>query len=266
MTEKKKESGELSRRDFVAGTGAVLIGGAAGAIAGSAVFKTETETVVETEKVVEVLVDKVVEVPVIEIHEVEKEVVVEKEVIVEVAVDKEVPIAYPLSQGYIVVDSIKCCGCQSCMLACSLVHEGKDNPTYSRIQVTQNALRRFPEDAQINQCRQCVEPICVKVCPTDSLHVDTANGNVRVIDESLCIGCQLCIQACPFIPHRTIWNDEKNVAMKCDLCLDTPFWNETGGPSGKQACVEICPQHAIAFTSDVPIQTDDAGYDINLRT
>jgi len=34
MTEKKKESGELSRRDFVAGTGAVLIGSAAGAIAG----------------------------------------------------------------------------------------------------------------------------------------------------------------------------------------------------------------------------------------
>ena len=263
MTEKKKESGELSRRDFVAGTGAVLIGSAAGAIAGSAVFKTKT--VVETEKVVEVLVDKVVEVPVIEIHEVEKQVVVEKDVIKEVVVDREVPITYPLSEGYIVVDSTKCCGCLTCMLMCSLAHEGTENLSCSRIQVTQTPFGRYPEDIDIQQCRQCVNPLCVQACPTGACHVDTSNGNVRVIDESKCIGCKLCIQACPFIPHRTIWNAEKNVSMKCDLCINTPYWSETGGPGGKQACVEFCPMEATKFTSAAPSQLETAGYEVNLK-
>ena len=212
-----------------------------------------------------VLVDKVVEVPVIEIHEVEKQVVVEKDVIKEVVVEKEVAITYPLSEGYLVVDSKKCAGCETCMLACSLVHEGEENISLSRMQVVQNSYNRFPDDVDIQQCRQCVNPLCVQACPTGACHVDTANGNVRVIDESKCIGCQLCLQACPFIPHRTVFNPEKNVAMKCDLCINTPYWNETGGPGGKQACVEVCPMKAIKMVNEVPAQLETFGYDVNLR-
>jgi Fe-S-cluster-containing hydrogenase component 2 len=32
---------------------------------------------------------------------------------------------------------------------------------------------------------------------------------VRMIDESKCAGCQTCLSACPFIPHRPIWNPVK---------------------------------------------------------
>ena len=53
--------------------------------------------------------------------------------------------------------------------------------------------------------------------------------------------------------------------MMCDLCLNTPFWDEQGGPDGKQICVEMCPNEAIKFTAEVPEQSGDAGYDINLR-
>jgi protein NrfC len=67
------------------------------------------------------------------------------------------------------------------------------------------------------------------------------------------------------VPHRTIWNHKKNVAMKCDLCLDTPFWSETGGPGGKQACVEVCPMDAIAFTTETPNQLDTEGYEVDLK-
>jgi ferredoxin len=42
--------------------------------------------------------------------------------------------------GYIVVDPKKCCGCQACMMACSLGHTGSINTKLSSIQVTQNAL------------------------------------------------------------------------------------------------------------------------------
>ena len=179
--------------------------------------------------------------------------------------EKEVPITYPLSEGYLVVDTTECSGCQSCMMACSLVHEGEASLSLSRIQVIRNPLGRFPEDISQEVCRQCVDPLCVQVCPTDACHVDTANGNVRVIDESKCIGCKLCLDACPFMPHRTIWNQKKGVATKCDLCINTPYWNETGGPDGKQACVEACPMKAIKLVTEVPMQLGTAGYDVNLR-
>jgi len=57
-----------------------------------------------------------------------------------------------------------------------------------------------------------------------------------------------------------IWNFEDQNSMKCDLCLDTPYWNEQGGPDGKQACKEVCPFGAIEFTKETPVQEGDLGY------
>jgi len=176
---------------------------------------------------------------------------------------KEKPFRAPLSAGYLVVDSKKCAGCIACMLACSLVHEGKTSPSLSRIQIVQNTWERFPEDIDLAICRQCVSPECVEACPTGALHVDAANGNVRTVDESLCDGCQVCIDACPYIPSRVIWHHERNVAMKCDLCADTPYWSHKGGPDGKQACVEVCPMRAIKLVKEVPEEA--MGYEVNLR-
>lgn len=172
----------------------------------------------------------------------------------------------PASDGYIVVDPKKCCGCQSCMMACSLVHDGVINTKISRIQVTQNPYGHYPDDISVFQCRQCVYPACLVACPVPgAIFVDVENGNARRIDEAKCIGCQECIPACPYTPSSIIWNFEKKVAQKCDLCLDTHYWDETGGVDGKQACVEICPMNAIAFTKAIPTQIGDTGYRVNLR-
>ena len=173
--------------------------------------------------------------------------------------------AIAASGGYLLVDTKKCQGCMSCMLACSLVHEGKENPSLSRMQVIQNSFERFPDDLTLAQCRQCVEPACVEACPTEALHVDSKNGNVRRIDVEKCIGCKQCVEACPYQPSRAVWNYEEEHAQICDLCANTPYWNEKGGPGGKQACVEICPAGAISFTKDIPVQEGDKGYKVNLR-
>jgi protein NrfC len=172
--------------------------------------------------------------------------------------------AFPLSEGYLLVDSKKCQGCLSCMMVCSMVHEGAAGLSSSRIQVMQNILKKWPDDVKIAQCRQCGNPLCVKACPTGALYVDTANGNVRTIDESKCDSCMKCVTACPYSPKRIMWNPETKKAIKCDLCLNTPYWKEKGGPNGKQACVEICPQGVIKFTRKVPRQQGDAGYDLEL--
>lgn len=172
----------------------------------------------------------------------------------------------PACEGYIVVDPKKCSGCQTCMMACSLVHDGKINTKLARIQVTQNPYGHYPHDIDVTQCRQCIYPACFVACPVPGAHfIDTENGNVRRIDASNCIGCQTCVSACPYTPGSIIWNFRDGVAQKCDLCVDTPYWNEEGGIDGKQACVENCPMGAIKFTKEIPTQIGDTGYKVNLR-
>ncbi len=175
-------------------------------------------------------------------------------------------VSYEPSAGYIVYDSRLCLGCQSCMFACSMTHEGEGNPSVSRIQIIRDApsFTKYPYDIVMSVCRQCVTPLCVQNCPTGACHVDAANGNVRRIDEKKCIGCKRCINSCPQRPHRTIWNAAKKKSTKCDLCTDAPYWSQKGGPDGHQACVENCPAKALKLVKEPPPQMDVAGYDVNL--
>lgn len=184
----------------------------------------------------------------------------------ESAAAMQAKINYPVSKGYIVYDSRLCVGCQSCMFACSMTHEGEANPSLSRIQIIRDApsFTKYPYDVVVSVCRQCVSPLCVQNCPTGACAVDTANGNIRRIDQSKCIGCQSCIQACPQRPHRTVWNPAKSKSTKCDLCTDAPFWSQKGGPNGKQACVETCVAKALKLVAEAPSQQDVNGYDVNL--
>ena len=172
-------------------------------------------------------------------------------------------IALPASEGYLLVDSKKCQGCNTCMMACSLTHYGVQSLSLSRIQVVQDPFASFPDDKSIAQCRQCVDPKCVSACPTKAMHVDKETG-VRTVDTAKCIGCQQCVDACPFDVSRASWNFEEKHAQKCDLCLDTPFMDKDGGPGGQQACVAVCPTGAISFTKEIPLQSDK-GYEVNLR-
>ena len=171
--------------------------------------------------------------------------------------------AVPASGGYLLVDTKKCAGCQSCMMACSLTHHGETNQSLSRIQITQDPWGNFPNDITIAQCRQCAYPACLAACPTGALHADAKTG-VRTVDASKCIGCERCVNACPFTPSRALWNFEEKHAQKCDLCEAAPFWDHVGGPDGKRACEEVCPMGAIKFTKTTPPQSD-TGYEVDLR-
>jgi len=178
--------------------------------------------------------------------------------------------AIPVSEGYLLVDTKKCQGCLSCMLACSMVHEGEINLSRSRIQVMQNSFEKWPDDLTIEQCRQCVDPACVEACEYDALKADPDFGNVRTVDPEKCVGCGACVEACPYTPSRPVVVEDEQYqgeekSRKCDLCARTPFWEEAGGPKGKQACIEVCPVGALSFTTQVPVQEGDTGYKVNLR-
>jgi len=117
-----------------------------------------------------------------------------------------------------------------------------------------------------------VDPLCVEKCPTGALSANEKFGNVRMVDQEKCIGCGTCVTACPYTPSRPVLAADKNYkgetkSRKCDLCANAPYhWDEAGGgPDGKQACVAVCPVGAIKFTREIPKQTGDKGYKVNLR-
>jgi protein NrfC len=174
-------------------------------------------------------------------------------------------LVFPNSEGFLVVDSKKCQGCGTCMMACSLAHTGVSSYSLSRIQVLQDSFANWPHDVLLATCRQCQDAPCVQVCPTGANRVDSEHGHVRRIDPEACIGCKLCIARCPYTPVRLQWDRGRRTSQKCDLCVDTPFLDEQGGPAGVQACVRVCPVGAIAFTRKMPDQSREDSYEVNLR-
>jgi len=86
-------------------------------------------------------------------------------------------------------------------------------------------------------CNHCERPACVQVCPTGATF-RTKDG-VVLVDRDYCIGCQYCIQACPY--GARYLNPELNVADKCTWC----YHRITRGLL--PACVEICPVGARIF-------------------
>ena len=167
----------------------------------------------------------------------------------------------PEAEGYLIVDPKKCTACGSCMLACSLAHEGKINPAFSRIQIMSDPLGHFPTDIQMAVCKQCLYPQCLIVCPTEALQIDKEHMNVRGIDRDKCIGCRKCMHACPFVPSRIYFDVHQKKSFKCDLCKDTPYRKK----KNSQACVDICPVNAIKFSAKTPSPIGENGYTKNLR-
>ncbi len=176
--------------------------------------------------------------------------------------------------GYILVDRAKCQSCYTCMTSCSLVNEGAASFSYSRIQVAVDAFGSYPDDVLISQCRQCQDPKCVAACPTGALMIDTDHGNIRLIDVEKCVGCGMCMQACPFEPKRPLVAPHEQYggemrSRKCDLCLTAPYhFDPAGGGVGENAvrtCEAVCPMKAIKFFPLMPVQDGNSGYTVNLR-
>ena len=104
-------------------------------------------------------------------------------------------------------------------------------------------------------CQHCENPACVKVCPVGATYKDPETGVVRQ-DYDKCIGCRMCMSACPYNGVRSFnWEEpsyhldfpvgdqdvaphQKHVVEKCTFCKNLVDRGDV------PACMQLCPARA----------------------
>lgn len=168
-----------------------------------------------------------------------------------------------LRRWAMVIDLRRCDGCQSqgtppkCTQGCIEGHFVPEPMQW--IQVFEYEMPGGGTQFVPVPCQMCQSPPCVNVCPVGATW-STPEGPV-LIDQERCIGCRMCMAACPYdrrfftwgnppIPPEALLSDyhserqsplPRGVVSKCDNC---PAMARSGR---LPYCAQSCPQHAIYY-------------------
>ncbi|WP_449315489.1 4Fe-4S dicluster domain-containing protein [Rubneribacter sp.] len=162
-----------------------------------------------------------------------------------------------------VVDTSRCIGCHTCAVACRNSNNVPNSIWWNRVLTVggdwiDTAAGQFPNN-EISfltlACQHCGDPACTKVCPVGATYKDEGTGIVHQ-DYDKCIGCRMCMAACPYTGVRSFnWEEpaysvdfpvgdadarphQKHVVEKCTMCDQKVTRGE------KPACVAVCPARA----------------------
>lgn len=132
-------------------------------------------------------------------------------------------------QSQLSVDYTKCTGCRICELACSSKHEGKFQPSLSRLKIVKY------DDLGLdipNVCGPCEEAPCVDICPVYAMRRDPIS-KMTYLDEDRCILCKSCVGVC--VNGVILLDTSRMKIIKCDHC------------GGDPECAKVCPTGAIQY-------------------
>lgn len=141
------------------------------------------------------------------------------------------------------IDITECVGCGACYEACkeqNNLPQTSDDPLRDSLSDKTYTIVEQRGDFFVRRmCQHCEDPTCVSVCPVGAF-TKTDVGAV-LYDESKCLGCRYCMQACPFQIPRYEWGSVKPRVQKCIMCYDRVKNGEL------PACAEACPTGATLF-------------------
>ncbi len=131
------------------------------------------------------------------------------------------------------VDTERCIACGACEAACAREHDGNTHIFVTTV----NERYAIPLC-----CLHCGKSPCVEACPTMAL--ERTSHSAVIFHSARCIGCGLCILACPF---GVIELKDENTILKCDRCIS----RLKGGK--KPVCILTCPTKALAYDRNTTI-------------
>ena len=163
-----------------------------------------------------------------------------------------------------VIDLKRCSGCKTCSVVCKVANNIPNDIIWNRV-LTEGCERfdsaegTYPNLSRTYlplACQHCENPACERVCPTGATYKDD-KGRVE-IDYDKCIGCRMCMAACPYNARTFNWNDPvratgagygdarvpertRGVMEKCTLC------KERTDEGDEPMCVRCCPADARIF-------------------
>lgn len=184
-----------------------------------------------------------------------------------------------LRQWMMIIDQRFCDGCQSqgtapqCTEACNFghfvpepmqwieVYEHEMHHDEGEVEALRASTAPPAEGSSFmpTPCMQCQNPPCVNVCPVGATW--TTPEGITLIDQNRCIGCRMCMAACPYERRSFTWGEppthpatefiehsvehqlpmKKGVVYKCDFCP------EMARAGRLPFCASGCPNNAIYY-------------------
>lgn len=165
-----------------------------------------------------------------------------------------------MSDQAIFYDSSRCTACRGCQIACKTwfnlpsptgLNENPFTGSYQSpldLNGDTRLLMTFHEEVGGSKgvkwafgrrsCQHCGDAPCAQICPTSAVFKVEATGLVAV-DDSKCIGCKLCLSACPYdVPRYRVGNG------RIEKCTGCPERVEQGLAP---ACVQTCQPGALQY-------------------
>jgi molybdopterin-containing oxidoreductase family iron-sulfur binding subunit len=162
-----------------------------------------------------------------------------------------------------VIDLARCMGCHTCALTCKIENNLPKQGWWNRILTEGGGYQDTPAGVYPNltmtyiplACQHCENPACVRVCPVGATYKREEDG-VVFQDYDKCIGCRMCMAACPYTGVRSYnWEEpayyydfalggtgipphQKHTVEKCTMCAHRLARGE------EPACVNSCPARA----------------------
>ncbi len=162
-----------------------------------------------------------------------------------------------------VIDLGRCVGCSACALACKAENntrtsgKGQSHNWADFITRTEGTFPKLNQIVMPVLCNHCDDAPCVKVCPVKPHKAifKTPEGIVMT-DNTLCIGCQKCQEACPYsheeMDGKTYEGETYSVISFNAADLPTqPYWADQSAaiPGGTASGREVAQRAGAATPS-----------------